>query len=86
MGEDSVLRKLSIFAILAAVAAGSASSAFAQDDVRKRGDKACGADSRKMCSQFFGQDMAVLACLQQNKAKLSKSCHKFLVDINQLPN
>jgi hypothetical protein len=79
--------KLTSFATLTFIVVSIAAiPAHAQDDVRKRGDKACGGDSRKMCSQFFGQDMAVLACLQQNKAKLSKTCHKFLVDINQLPN
>ena len=60
-------------------------AAYAQDDVRKRGDKACGGNSRRMCSKFFGQgDMAVLGCLQQNKAKLSGSCRKFLTEIGQL--
>ncbi len=59
-------------------------SASAQDDVRKRGDKACGGDSRKMCSKFFGDDFAVLGCLQQNKTRLSGNCRKFLVGINQL--
>ena len=63
----------------------AASSASAQDDVRKRGDRACGGDSRKMCKQFLGQgDMAVLGCLQQNKVKLGGSCRKFLTEIGQL--
>ena len=63
----------------------AASSASAQDDVRKRGDKACGGDSRKMCKQFFGQgDMAVLSCLQENKTRLSGNCRKFLTEIGQL--
>jgi hypothetical protein len=30
----------------------ASSFASAQDDVRKRGDRACGGDSRKMCSKF----------------------------------
>ncbi len=60
-------------------------TANAQDDIRARGDKACGSDSRRMCSKFFGQgDMVVLNCLQQNKARLGKTCHKFLADIGQL--
>ena len=38
-----------------------------------------------MCSKFFGQgDMMVLGCLQENKLKLSRNCHKFLTDIGQL--
>jgi hypothetical protein len=63
----------------------AATAASAQDDIRKRGDRACGGDSRRMCSKFFSQgDMAVLGCLQQNKGRLSGSCRKFLVGINQL--
>jgi hypothetical protein len=78
---------LSSFAALTLIVASiGIAPAHAQDDVRKRGDKACGGDSRKMCSQFFGNDMAVLGCLQQNKAKLSGACHKFLAGIGQLPN
>ena len=60
-------------------------SAHAQDDVRKRGDRACGGDSRRMCTKFFqGGDMAILGCLQQNKVRLSGSCRKFLTGIGQL--
>jgi len=56
-----------------------------QDDIRKRGDIACKASSNKLCSKFFGEgDMAILACLQQNKARLAPSCHKFLTEIGQL--
>ena len=62
-----------------------ASAGYAQDDLRKKGDKACGSDSRRMCSKFFGQgDMAVLGCLQQNKVKLGGTCRKFLTEIGQL--
>ena len=71
-------------ALALTVTLGSLAPAFAQDDVRKRGDKACGGDSRKMCREFFGQDMAILGCLQRNKTRLSGSCHKFLADIGQL--
>ena len=81
------MRGIYTFAAIAltlSIAAVSSTVANAQDDVRKRGDKACGADSRRMCSAFFGQDMAVLACLQQNKVRLSGSCRKFLTDIGQL--
>ena len=50
-----------------------ASTGYAQDDVRKRGDRACGGDLRKMCKQLLRADMAVLGCLQQNKVKLGGS-------------
>ena len=63
----------------------AALSAYAQDDMRKRGDRACGGDSRRMCTSFFqGGDMAVLGCLQQNKVRLSGACRKFLTEIGQL--
>jgi hypothetical protein len=73
---------LSIGTILASVAAAPAS---AQDDVRKRGDIACKSSSNKLCSKHFGQgDMAILGCLQQNKARLAPPCRKFLTEIGQL--
>ena len=77
---------LSIGTILASVLASvAAAPAYAQDDVRKRGDIACKTSSNKLCSKYFGQgDMAILACLQQNKARLAPSCRKFLTEIGQL--
>ena len=77
--------RIGLFAALLSVSTiASIAPASAQDDIRKRGDKACGADSRRMCSRFFGDDMQVLACLQNNKVRLAKSCHKFLTEIGQL--
>jgi hypothetical protein len=79
------LFRISSFAAALSLALIAATAASAQDDVRKRGDKACGGDSRRMCSkQFPGGDMAILGCLQQNKARLSGGCRKFLVGIGQL--
>jgi hypothetical protein len=69
------------------VAAGSIlpASAQQQDELRRRGDIACKTSSNKLCSKFFGQgDMAILACLQQNKTRLQPSCRKFLTEIGQL--
>ena len=63
----------------------SLSPSQAQDDVRKRGDRACKTSSNKLCSKFFGQgDMMILGCLQQNKVRLTGSCRKFLTEIGQL--
>jgi hypothetical protein len=63
----------------------SLSPSHAQDDVRKRGDRACKTSSKKLCSKFFGQgDMMILSCLQQNKVRLTGSCRKFLTEIGQL--
>jgi len=78
--------RTSLFAaILTLAAIAGIASASAQDDIRKRGDIACKASSNKLCSRFFGQgDMAILACLQQNKMRLAASCRKFLTEIGQL--
>jgi len=81
--------RLSLFSATLAliVITGSVTSASAQqqDELRRRGDIACKASSNKLCSKFFGSgDMAILACLQQNKAKLAPSCRKFLTEIGQL--
>jgi hypothetical protein len=35
---------------------------------------ACRPDARKLCREHVGNDMAVLACFQQNRAKLSEPC------------
>jgi len=58
---------------------------YAQDDLRKQGDKACRGDGPRLCKKVLGQgDMAVLQCFQQNKARLSSTCRKFLTDVGQL--
>jgi hypothetical protein len=35
---------------------------------------ACRPDARKLCREHVGNDMAVLACFQQNRTKLSEPC------------
>ena len=63
----------------------SLSPSQAQDDMRKRGDRACKTSSNRLCSKFFGQgDMMILGCLQRNKVRLTGSCRKFLTEIGQL--
>jgi len=66
------------------MAAGLIPAQAQQDEMRARGDRACGGDAKRMCSKFFGDDMAVLRCFQEHKTRLSKSCHKFLTEIGQL--
>ena len=39
---------------------------------------ACRPDTRKLCRDLVGNEMAVLACLQQNRAKLSRACREVL--------
>jgi hypothetical protein len=56
-----------------------------QDDVRVRGQAACGGDVDKLCAKVKGQsDPIVLQCLQQAKADLGDSCRKFLTEVGQL--
>ena len=56
----------------------AATTAFAQT---QRTDPGCGRDASRFCRAVLDQgDMAVLACLQQNRAKLSKTCAKVLAD------
>ena len=57
----------------------AATTAFAQQ--AQRTDPGCGRDASRFCRAVLDQgDMAVLACLQQNRAKLSKTCAKVLTD------
>jgi hypothetical protein len=81
----SLFRIGSLAAVALSFVMVAATAASAQDDIRKRGDRACGSDTRRMCKAYFqGGDMAILGCLQQNKVKLSGGCRKFLVGIGQL--
>jgi hypothetical protein len=82
-----IVTRIGLFAAVALFASSAllVSTARAQDDIRKRGDIACKSSTNKLCSKFFGQgDMVILGCLQQNKARLSGSCRKFLTEIGQL--
>jgi hypothetical protein len=52
-----------------------ASAAFAQ----QQGHDACARDATRFCRAYTQQgDMAVLACLQQNRARISRGCDAVL--------
>ncbi len=56
-----------------------------QDEMRKRGQVACGGDVDRLCKDLQPQgDMIVLQCLQKAKAELSGTCTKFLTEVGQL--
>ena len=56
-----------------------ASNAFAQ-----QGHDACARDVSRFCRAYMQQaDQVVLACLKQNRARLSKACDKVLTDHGQ---
>jgi Cysteine rich repeat len=57
-----------------------ASAASAQ----QQGHDACARDVTRFCRAHINDgDQVVLACLQQNRAKLSKACAKVLADHGQ---
>ena len=79
------ITKVSFFAVLVLSVSSFASAGFAQDDMRARGDKACKGDAPRLCRHAFeGGDMAILACFQENRNRLSATCRKFLTEIGQL--
>ena len=56
-----------------------ASNAFAQ-----QGHDACARDVSRFCRAYMQQgDQVVLACLKQNRARLSRACDKVLTDHGQ---
>ena len=57
-----------------------ASTALAQ----QQGHDACARDVSRFCRAYMQQgDQVVLACLKQNRARLSKACDKVLTDHGQ---
>jgi len=56
-----------------------ASAASAQ-----QGDDACARDVSRFCRAHMNDgDMVILACLKQNRARLSRACAKVLTDHGQ---
>ena len=69
------------FVLIAAGAVLIAASASAQG---AREHDACTRDVSRFCRAHMSEgDQAVLACLQQNRSKLSKGCEKVLTDHGQ---
>jgi hypothetical protein len=67
--------------LLSLIASAIATHAIAQDKSRASQEQACGRDASRFCKRVLDQgDMTVLACLQQNRTKLSQACQKVLRD------
>jgi hypothetical protein len=45
--------------------------------------RACTADARRYCRDVIGIEMLVLACLQDNRSRISAACRKVLRDHGQ---
>jgi hypothetical protein len=75
---DQPMRKsLLLVAVAASVTLGSNPSAFAQGHPGSpQEQQACSRDASRLCRKDLGNDNAVQACLQANRAKLSRSCRK----------
>ena len=72
------------FAVLSVAILCAATPGQAQQQ-RGRGNDACTADSAKLCKKFFGKgDMVILKCFQDNRRRLSGTCHKFLTEVGLL--
>jgi hypothetical protein len=66
-----------LFFIISLVLMASAASA-------QQGHDACARDVSRFCrAQMNGGDQVVLACLKQNRARLSKACAKVLSEHGQ---
>ena len=54
-------------------------AAFAQSMGTAQEQAACSRDAQRFCRSVISQgDMAVLACFQQNRAKISRACDAVL--------
>ncbi len=74
-------RFLFIVPFLVMVTAGLVTAASAQSG---RPDPGCARDVSRHCRAVMNDgDMAVLACLKQNRPRLSKACEKVLTDHGQ---
>lgn len=74
---------IKFFSAAAALTMLFAVQASAQD--RQKEQDACGRDGTRLCKAVLNEgDMAILACLKTNRAKLRPVCLKFLREQGQL--
>ena len=71
------MRKLLLAITLSSLALSTA--AFAQSMGTPQEQAACSRDAQRFCRSVISQgDMAVLACFQQNRARISRACDAVL--------
>ena len=67
-----------------AASALSSTSSFAFSAEAQQSHDACARDVSRFCRAVMNEgDMAVLGCLKQHRARLSKACEKVLTDNGQ---
>jgi hypothetical protein len=60
------------------------SAAYAQSSGTPEEQKACNRDVQRHCRPVINQgDFAILGCLQQNRAKISRACNQVLKNHGQ---
>ena len=73
---------LVVLALVAGTSSSSAQLPLPVPGIGGRGtpadQAACRPDARRLCREFVGNDMAVLSCFKQNRAKLSQPCRAVL--------
>lgn len=63
---------------------GFSTSVVAQHSGTEQEQKACSRDVARYCRKIIDQgDFAILACLQQNRKKLTAACNKVLIEHGQ---
>jgi hypothetical protein len=73
-----------ILLVLMAASAPMATSVLAQQSVSPREHDACARDVSRFCrAKMNDGDQVVLACLKQNRARISKACEKVLTEHGQ---
>jgi hypothetical protein len=78
------MRKIFLPLILLSLSVSSAAVAQQQRSGTPEEQAACSRDVQRYCRPVIDQgDFTILACLQQNRPKLSKACEKVLKDHNQ---
>jgi len=70
--------------LAAAMSLLASTAAMAQGGGTPQEQRACSGNAQRYCRAVLAQgDFAVLACLQQNRARLSAACNKVLTDHGQ---
>jgi len=61
----------------------SVPAAAKKDNMQRDEHNACFRDARRFCADAIGDDMKVLACLQDHRKRISKGCDKLLQEHGQ---
>jgi hypothetical protein len=82
--QRNTMHKLFLVALVSLTVSGAAMAQQQQRSGTPEEQKACAHDVQKYCRSVMNEpDLTVLACLQQNRAKLTKACDQVLVSHGQ---